>query len=198
MLASLLSEGQNNMPIGYISIGSNIDKHVHIPSSLRALRQAFGNLRCSSLYESEPVGFSGDAFHNLIVAFDSDESAKAVAKQLRQIELDHGRSRESQKFSSRTLDLDLILYGDQIISDGRLQIPRDEIERYAFVLEPLAEIAPDERHPISGLSYGDLWLRFDKQGVQQTKMPLDDVLHEQMAPTIDSQRLPRHITGIGQ
>ena len=156
---------------GYISIGSNIDKEIHIPASLQALEKQFGKLVLSSIYESEPVGFSGAMFHNLIVRFESDLDVKAVAKQLRQIELDNGRTRESQKFSSRTLDLDLILYGDLILSDGRLQIPRDEIERYAFVLEPLAEIAPLEVHPLSGISYGQLWENFDKRHLKQTQIP---------------------------
>ena len=117
------------MPLGYISVGSNIEKERNIPSSLKALAKAFGDIAISSIYETEPVGFVGDSFYNLVVRFESTLSAKEVAKQLRQIELDHGRTRESQKFSARTLDLDLILYGDQIISDGRLQIPRDEIAR---------------------------------------------------------------------
>ncbi|OAI11569.1 MULTISPECIES: 2-amino-4-hydroxy-6-hydroxymethyldihydropteridine diphosphokinase [Methylomonas] len=158
------------MPTGYISIGSNIDKEVHIPSSLRALQAQFGDLTVSSIYESEPVGFSGDSFYNLVASFDSDLPAKAVAKLLRQIELDHGRSRDSQKFSARTLDLDLILYGSDIISDGRLRIPRDEIERYAFVLEPLAEIAPNETHPVCGRRFGELWDAFDKTLASQTKL----------------------------
>lgn len=155
------------MPVGYISIGSNIDKEINIPSSLAALRKQFGKITASTLYETEPVGFIGDSFYNLVVRFDSTLSAKEVAKILRQIELDHGRARESQKFSPRTLDLDLILYGDQIIRDGRLQIPRDEIERYAFVLEPLAEIAGEEKHPVSGISYRELWKNFDKSNLQR-------------------------------
>lgn len=155
------------MTVGYISVGSNIDKETNIPSSLKALKNQFGDLQTSSIYETEAVGFEGDSFYNLIVRFESALSAKEVAKLLRQIELDHGRSRESQKFSPRTLDLDLILFGDQIISDGRLQIPRDEILHYAFVLEPLAEIAGNETHPLSGKSYGELWQHFDKQGLQR-------------------------------
>lgn len=164
------------MPIGYISIGSNIDKDVNIPSSLKALAQAFGDIQISSVYETEPVGFSGDNFYNLVVRFESSLTAKEAAKKLRQIELEHGRTRESQKFSARTLDLDLILYGNQIISDGRLQIPRDEIERYAFVLEPLAEIAPTVRHPVSGKTYGELWKQFDKSGIQPIKIDSEKLL----------------------
>ena len=155
---------------GYISIGSNIDKNIHIPASLKALETHFGPLVLSSIYESEPVGFSGELFHNLIVCFESDLDVKTVAKKLKQIELDNGRTRESQKFSARTLDLDLILYGDLILSDGRLQIPRDEIERYAFVLEPLAEISPLEKHPLSGITYAQMWEQFDKRNLKQIKI----------------------------
>lgn len=158
------------MTRGYISIGSNINKDEHIPASLRALEQAFGELTVSSIYESEPVGFTGDVFYNLVVGFDSDLEVKAVAKQLRQIELDNGRTPDSRKFAARTLDLDLILYGDLIVNDGRLRIPRDEIEHYAFVLEPLAEIAPTLKHPISHLSYAELWDRFDKTGLKQKRV----------------------------
>jgi len=155
---------------GYISIGSNIDKDKYIPASLRALEQAFGELTISSIYETEAVGFIGDAFYNLVVGFDSDLEVKAVTKLLRQIELDNGRTRDSRKFAARTLDLDLILYGELIINDGRLQIPRDEIEHYAFVLEPLAEIAPSLKHPISQRSYAELWEQFDKSDLKQKRV----------------------------
>ncbi|MDD5277099.1 MAG: 2-amino-4-hydroxy-6-hydroxymethyldihydropteridine diphosphokinase [Methylovulum sp.] len=155
------------MTVGYISIGSNIDQNKHIPAGLQALKQCFGKLSVSSIYESAAVGFEGDHFYNLIVGFNSDLKAKQVAKKLRQIELDNGRTVDSQKFSARTLDLDLILYGNLVINDGQLHIPRDEIERYAFVLEPLAEIAPTLKHPISHLSYEELWEKFNKTGLQQ-------------------------------
>lgn len=158
------------MPSGYISIGSNIDRDRNIASSLAALNREFGQLTCSSVYETAAVGFDGDAFYNLVVSFHSDLSAKEVAKILRQIELDHGRTRDSQKFSARTLDLDLLLYGDLIIDEGRLQIPRKEIEHYAFVLEPLAEIAPDLKHPILKIDYATLWAQFDKSNLQQVRI----------------------------
>ena len=155
------------MHTGYISIGSNIDKDKHIPASLTALENYFGSLTLSSIYESESVGFVGDTFYNLIAGFSTELTVKEVAKILRQIELENGRTRETQKFSSRTLDLDLILFDDLILNDGRLQIPRNEIEHYAFVLEPLAEIAPNLTHPISHLSYAELWEKFDKTNLKQ-------------------------------
>ncbi len=158
------------MNIGYISIGSNIDKDKNILASLQALEQCFGKLAVSSVYETEPIGFSGDVFYNLVVGFESDLEVKQIAKQLRQIELDNGRTRDSKKFSARTLDLDLLLYGDMIVNDGRLRIPRDEIERYAFVLEPLAEIAPTLGHPVSHLTYADLWEKFDKTDLKQKRI----------------------------
>jgi 2-amino-4-hydroxy-6-hydroxymethyldihydropteridine diphosphokinase len=159
------------MRTGFISIGSNIDKEIHIPSSLRALEKEFGVLLLSSVYESEAVGFEGDVFHNMVVGFESDKDVKSVAKILRQIELDHGRTRDSRKYAARTLDLDLILFGDLIFHEGRLQIPRDEIERYAFVLEPLAEIVPDLTHPISHQTYAQMWAEYDKSHLKQQKLP---------------------------
>lgn len=162
------------MTVGYISVGSNIDKEHNIASSLKALESNFGKLEVSSIYETEAVGFEGDNFYNLAVGFESSLSAKEVARILRQIELDHGRSRNSQKFSARTLDLDLILFGNQIISDGRLQLPRDEILRYAFVLEPLAEIAGDLHHPINGKNFNELWANFEKTGLQRKKIALTE------------------------
>ncbi|MGZ8191643.1 MAG: 2-amino-4-hydroxy-6-hydroxymethyldihydropteridine diphosphokinase [Methylococcaceae bacterium] len=158
------------MPKAYISIGGNIDKDIHIPAGLKALESVFGKLTVSSVYESEPVGFSGDSFYNLIVSFDTDLSIAEITGQLRQIEADNGRTRNGQKFSAHTLDLDLILYDDLVINQDGLQIPRKDIEKYAFVLEPLAEIAPSLQHPISSISYKKLWEKFNKTDVKQKRV----------------------------
>ncbi len=158
------------MPAAYVSIGSNIDRDIHIPASLKTLAQHFGELTLSSIYETAAVGFSGDPFYNLVVGFDSDLDVKAIVDILHQIELDNGRNRDCKKFSARTLDLDLLLYGDLVINEDRIQIPRDEIERYAFVLEPLVEIAGHLRHPVSGMRYAQMWEKFDKTDLNQTKI----------------------------
>ncbi len=182
------------MTLGYISIGSNIDQEIHIPACLLDLKKAFGAIRCSSLYESEAVGFAGASFHNLVAEFNSHLSAREVGKRLRQIELDHGRKSNSIKFSSRTLDLDLILYGDLITREGGLHLPRPEIEQYAFVLEPLAEIAGGSRHPVSGKTYAELWRAFDKSQTRQDKIPANWKSNEQFAATVHDQKLTGDIT----
>ena len=155
------------MPVGYISVGSNINPKKNILSSLIEMEKCLGKLMRSSLYESEAVGFKGDVFHNVLVGFESKLEVTSLAKQLREIELAHGRTRHSQKFSARTLDLDLVLYGDLIFYQQGLQIPRDDIERYAFVLEPLAEIAATLHHPLLKKSYADMWAAFDKTHLKQ-------------------------------
>jgi 2-amino-4-hydroxy-6-hydroxymethyldihydropteridine diphosphokinase len=154
----------------FLSIGSNLDPEHHIPVAIEDLEKEFGPLEISSLYESDAVGFEGPSFLNLVAAFDSSLSAETIAAKLRSLEERHGRTRESRKFSSRTLDIDLILYGDHSIQTGGLEIPRPEITRYAFVLEPLAEIAPDLLDPVSGKSYGSLWATFDRTTVRQHKI----------------------------
>ena len=149
------------MPEVFLSIGSNIDRERNIASALAELERRFGPMVVSGLYETEAVGFEGPPFYNLV---------HEVAAILADIEEQHGRQRESTKFSSRTLDVDLILYGDLVLTEGRLKLPRPEITRYAFVLEPLAEIAPEGRHPVTGESYAGLWERFDKTGLGQTRV----------------------------
>lgn len=161
------------MPKVFVSIGSNIDPETHIRGGLADLEARFGPLIMSSIYQSEAVGFEGNAFLNLVVAFDSDESVADIDQALDQIEHQHGRTQEQRKFSSRTLDLDLTLYGDLVIEDDPITLPRDEITRYAFVLEPLAEMAGNLKHPVLQQSYNELWLAFDKQGVQQHRVPFN-------------------------
>lgn len=158
----------------FLSIGSNIEPERHIPEALRDLEALFGALEISSVYESEAEGFKGPLFHNMVVAFHSELPAETIAEQLRLIEERHGRTRESQKFSSRTLDIDLVLWGDETIRSDRLRIPRPEIIKYAFVLQPLAEIAPDLRHPEIQKTYQALWAEFDQSQIRQRKIETPD------------------------
>lgn len=147
------------MPEVFVGVGSNVDREHNIDAGLAALREAFGELRVSSVIDNPAVGFAGDDFLNLVVAFDTALDPHAVAETLNAIEESFGRVKSKDAgVVSRTLDLDLLLYGDLVSDD--LRVPRAEILEYAFVLGPLAELAPDRIHPVVGRCYADLWREF--------------------------------------
>jgi 2-amino-4-hydroxy-6-hydroxymethyldihydropteridine diphosphokinase len=146
----------------YISLGSNINREANTRAGIKALRQRFGELELSSVYESEAVGFEGDAFYNMVIACEVGEDVHSINRALAEIEDAHGRDRSGPRFSSRTLDLDLLLYDDLVIDENGLRLPREEILKNAFVLWPLAEIAPQRVHPVVGRTYAELWADFDK------------------------------------
>jgi 2-amino-4-hydroxy-6-hydroxymethyldihydropteridine diphosphokinase len=146
----------------YISLGSNINREENTRAGVQALKQAFGKLTLSAVYESEAVGFDGDAFYNMVIACDVHTSVHQTNQILRDIEDANGRDRSGPKFSSRTLDLDLLLYDDLVLDENGLKLPRAEILKNAFVLWPLAEIAPELKHPETRVSYAQLWSDFDK------------------------------------
>jgi 2-amino-4-hydroxy-6-hydroxymethyldihydropteridine diphosphokinase len=147
----------------WVSVGSNIERERHVRAALDALRARFGELRVSPVYESEAEGFSGDPFYNLVVGFDTRLSPEALHPVLRDIEDANGRQRGAEKFSPRTLDIDVLTYGDQVTDAGGKHLPRDEITRYAFVLKPLADVAAGQRHPELGRSFGELWAAYRRQ-----------------------------------
>jgi 2-amino-4-hydroxy-6-hydroxymethyldihydropteridine diphosphokinase len=157
----------------YISIGSNIDAEKNIRGAVQALCEQFDTLLISSVYESEAVGFEGDKFLNLVVGADTDASVRDVSEVLHRIEDQFGRERSGPKFSSRTLDLDLLLYDDMVLHEDGIQIPRDEITQNAFVLWPLAELVPQQCHPESGVSFAKLWEDYDKSRQQLTPIEFD-------------------------
>ena len=150
------------MPRVYVSLGSNIEPARHVRAALEALNQRFGEQLLSPVYESVAVGFEGDNFLNLVSAFDTDEDVHAVAAGLNDIETRLGRVRSGPRFSARTVDLDLLLYDDLVLEEPGLVLPRPEILHNAFVLRPLADIAPSLRHPTDGRSMAELWAAYDQ------------------------------------
>jgi 2-amino-4-hydroxy-6-hydroxymethyldihydropteridine diphosphokinase len=158
----------------YISLGSNINREKNTRAGIVALKQAFGDLILSSVYESEAVGFDGDAFYNMVIACETSMPVHDTNQVLRDIEDANGRDRSGPKFSSRTLDLDLLLYDELMLDENGLKLPRGEILKNAFVLWPLAEIAPELKHPEVGESYGDLWSAFDKN--KESLKPVELIL----------------------
>lgn len=153
----------------FISVGSNIERSHNIRSGIQALTACFGELRRSRVFESEALGFSGPPFYNMVVAASTELDPLAVVEQLKRIEREHGRPASSPKFTSRTLDLDLLLYDQLIMNDG-VELPRRDISHCAFVLWPLAEIAADTIHPVKGQCYAAMWSAFDK--TQQSLHPV--------------------------
>jgi len=158
------------MPSAFISIGSNLRREANVRSAVRALRLEFDRVRLSPVYESEAEGFDGPDFLNLVAGVECNLPLEALCDRLRDIERAHGR-RGAERDGSRTLDLDLLLYGDVVRHDDAIDVPRGEIRRYAFVLRPLCDIAGAERHPELGCTFDELWERSGFQG--QRLRPVD-------------------------
>ena len=147
----------------YLSLGSNLEPRRHLVAALDALRQRFGEITVSPAYRSASVGFDGADFVNLAVGVDTELPPEALNDWLHALEDRQGRRRDVPRYSDRTLDIDIVFYGDLILDGpGHLQVPRNELQ-HAFVLRPIADIAPDFRHPVSGASMAELWAAFPQE-----------------------------------
>ena len=150
----------------YAGLGSNVDKEKNILAGLNTLASYFSPLVISRVYESEPLGFHGDNFYNLVVGFDTDLSTSEVISIFKSVESSLGRTPSGQDTASKKishkLDIDLLLYGDMVRHDDQADVPRRDINQYPFVLRPLSELAGDLEHPETGLSIANMWVSFDK------------------------------------
>ena len=144
-------------PKAYLSLGSNLDAETHLRDAVAALRARFGEVEVSRAYRFPAVGFAGGDFLNAAAAIDSDLDPFALNDWLHALEDAHGRDRSGPRYGDRTLDIDIVFY-DALVLDGpgHLRLPRDEL-RHAFVLKPLAEIAPGFVDPVSGCRLGAMW-----------------------------------------
>ncbi|TWI05889.1 2-amino-4-hydroxy-6-hydroxymethyldihydropteridine diphosphokinase [Luteimonas cucumeris] len=145
------------MDKAYLSLGSNVDPERHLRSAIAALRDRFGELALSPVYRTAAVGFDGADFLNAAAIIDSDLEPDALDDWLHALENAHGRDRSGPRFGDRTLDIDVVFFGDRIVRGAKgLRIPRPEL-RHAFVLKPLADIAPGFVDPVSGSTLAALW-----------------------------------------
>ena len=147
--------------IAYLGLGSNIDARSNIASGIAALLEAFSDMRLSPIYQSPSFGFSGADFINLVARVQTDMGPLELKGFLHDLEDRHQRRRDVARFSDRTLDIDILLYDDLVLFSPALEIPRDEILTAPHVLKPLADLAPDLRHPLTCHTFAELWSAFD-------------------------------------
>jgi len=141
----------------WLSLGSNLEPERHLAEAAVALRARFGEVRFSPVYRTPAVGFEGPDFLNAAARIESDLDVHALNDWLHALEDAHGRQRGGERFSSRTLDIDIVLFDDLVLEGpGNLELPRSDL-RHAFVLKPLADIAPEKTVPTSGESLAALW-----------------------------------------
>lgn len=143
----------------FLGLGSNHDRERNLCSAIVLLREALGSLQCSSVYESAPHGHAGASYFNLVVMLETDVPVAALKQQLREIELRCGRDRDGVP-GVCALDIDLLLYGDQVGEVDGIQLPHRDVLARAYVLQPLAELAPEQLHPVEQLAFKTLWQRF--------------------------------------
>lgn len=146
----------------YLGLGSNIERERYLAAGLDALQGLFGELALSSVFDSPAIGYSGQPFLNMVVGAETALDLAELARQLRHIEVEHGRPPNASRSTPRQLDIDILTYDDLTGVVQGVELPRGEILENAFVLRPLAELAPDARHPLDGRSYQELWDAYDQ------------------------------------
>lgn len=158
------------MPAVYLAAGSNVAPERNLERALAQLEREFPGVRFSPWYRNRAVGFAGEDFINLVAGFDTTLPVHAVLARLHAIEGRCGRPREAPRWAPRTLDLDVLLYGDLVCEEAGLKLPRPDLLKRAYMLGPLAALVPEVVHPTARATIGELWQRFD-----QATHPLEQV-----------------------
>ena len=139
----------------FLGLGSNIEREQRLVAGLDALAEFIRDLRCSPVFESRPVGIKSGNFYNLVVSGYTELSLHELDRRLKLIEADNGRYAPERK--GLPLDIDVLLYDGLVGSFDGLELPRAEILKNAFVLWPLALLAPEAVHPVAGKPFAELW-----------------------------------------
>lgn len=158
-------------PVGvYVAAGSNVDPARNLRLAAAELRRAFGDVRFSAAYRNAAVGFEGEDFINFVAGFRTRLGVHEVVAILQRIEGLCGRARDAPKWAPRSMDLDILLYGDRVGEEPGLILPRPDLLRRPYMLGPTAELAPALRHPVSGLTMAELWAAFDRDAHPMTQV----------------------------
>jgi len=161
------------MPQVFVAAGSNIDPVAHMRLATGELERAFPDVRFSPWYQNPAAGFEGSDFINLVAGFTTELSVNELLVILRRIETLCGRPRGAPRWAPRSMDIDVLLYGDLVCKRADLTLPRPDLLLRAYMLGPLADIAPDLKHPSAGVTIAELWRRFDR-----ASHPLVRVVHD--------------------
>jgi 2-amino-4-hydroxy-6-hydroxymethyldihydropteridine diphosphokinase len=146
----------------YVAAGSNVAPEENLARAVAELKRQFPGTRVSPWYRNRAVGFSGDDFINLVAGFSTELTLAEVLDKLHAIEALCGRTRDAARWAPRSMDLDVLLYGDLVCDEGRVKLPRPDLLKRAYMLGPLAALAPAVMHPTERLSIAELWQRFDR------------------------------------
>ncbi len=150
------------MPAVYVAAGSNIEPERYLARAVAALGREFPGSRFSPWYRNRAAGFDGDDFINLVAGFDTVLDPPALLERLHAIEAQCGRERDAPRWAPRSMDLDVLLYGELVCVSPPLTLPRPDLLKRAYMLGPLADLAPDLKHPTAGKTIGELWREFDQ------------------------------------
>lgn len=154
------------MALVYLGIGSNIEPQLNVVHGLKCLRERFQVLAESPWYQSPARGFNGPDFINLVVSIEFAGELTELAQQIKQLEKDCGRPDNAQKYTSRTLDIDILLFADLAGEFAGIELPRTDIAQCAYVLKPLLDIAPTITHPSTAQPYQELWPQLQEQPLE--------------------------------
>ena len=156
-----------------VAAGSNVEPRVNLRRALDALARHYPGLVRSTAYRNRAVGFEGEDFINLVVGFDTDDDVRTVLGHLHEAETLCGRARDAPKWAPRSMDLDILLFGDRGCDEPGLELPRPDLVRRAYMLGPAAEIAPDTVHTTLGLTLAELWRNFAQDEHPMTAVELE-------------------------
>ncbi len=140
-----------------VAAGSNVAPLENLRRALDVLDHDFAPLTVSRAYANAAVGFEGDDFVNLVVGFRTGLAVHQVIERLHAAETACGRERLAPKWAPRTMDLDILLFGDTVCAEPGLTLPRPDLLKRPYMLGPAAEIAPETAHPIERRTLGELW-----------------------------------------
>ena len=156
----------------YVAAGSNVAPEHNLLLAAKELAQIFPGAHFSNAYKNAAVGFEGEDFINFVVGFSTEWSVEDVVTELQRIEGLRGRTRDAPKWAPRSMDLDILLFGDRICDLPGLVLPRPDLLKRPYMLGPTAELAPNFIHPTRLLTMAQLWESFDRAAHPMTRVDI--------------------------